>query len=239
MSKHPEDEFEHLPPYAAAVKRVEKSRDLLSTSVGVVVQPPPLLVHLSEKETSHPERRLKGDERAGLGSILGWDSRSSRGKPLTGIKGFTRQQGISMLFSKHVPIIESPSTERPSELSISSAATEDTVVPKPKAKQPKMRRCGQAQFITYRYYARDKTMDKPLGAAIMDFCRTASMGCHTSGCAFKRGEHERRWIHSSVRITATIKEESISNADGRITVWSSCKQCGTLSHKGDLSDGAW
>lgn len=239
MSKAPEDEFEHLPPYSAAVKRVEKYRDLLSTSLGVTLLPPPLLVSLSKKESKKSSRRLKGDERAGLGSILGWEGRTSKGKSLTGVKGFTRQQAISMLFSKHVPVTGSPPAQ-PSEISTNSAVAESSAASNPTPTPSRMKRCGQAQMVTYRYYARDETLDKPLGTAIMDFCSSATLPCLRSGCTFKRGEHERRWIHSGVRITANIKcDQTVPHDEDGITVWSSCIECDAQTNKGELSNGAW
>ncbi|EAU83589.2 hypothetical protein CC1G_07962 [Coprinopsis cinerea okayama7 len=54
---------ENDPPFASAVKRIQASRSCLSTSSGVVFDPPMLLVYLSEKEKLHPKRRLKGDEK--------------------------------------------------------------------------------------------------------------------------------------------------------------------------------
>jgi hypothetical protein len=52
------------------------------------------------------KRRLRGDERVGLGSVLGWDAaeaREARGRAIVGARGFARMQELSVLVSRHVP----------------------------------------------------------------------------------------------------------------------------------------
>ncbi|KAF5349966.1 hypothetical protein D9756_009237 [Leucocoprinus leucothites] len=91
-----------------------QTHSLLSTSPGISFGPPHLLIELAGKEKRKPFRRLKGDERAALSSILGWAGSGTtsvvgggvggmRGA-LCGVGGFVRQQGVSVLVSRHVPV---------------------------------------------------------------------------------------------------------------------------------------
>ena len=82
---------------------------------------------LAEKERQNPQRRLRGDERAGLGSLLGWDihghskekerdgKEKERGKSMTGVQGFLRHQAFSTLVSRHVFHAEPPAMEKGKE----------------------------------------------------------------------------------------------------------------------------
>ncbi|KAF9445443.1 hypothetical protein P691DRAFT_710328 [Macrolepiota fuliginosa MF-IS2] len=90
-------------PFTAALKRVKRSKSLLSTSVGVTFFPPSVLVDLAEREGKSPNRRLKGDERVALASVLGWTGKDPPGRGMAGIPGFVRQQEFSFLQSQHVP----------------------------------------------------------------------------------------------------------------------------------------
>ncbi|KAH7868609.1 uncharacterized protein C8R40DRAFT_814762 [Lentinula edodes] len=111
-------------PFSDTLARIEAQRNVLSSSTGVVFDPPMLLVRLAEKEKAHREKEicLTGDERVALNSLLGWgtveseanqldldkDKRNEswikKGKGMTGICGFVNQQEISILVSSHVPL---------------------------------------------------------------------------------------------------------------------------------------
>ncbi|KAE9404217.1 hypothetical protein BT96DRAFT_935786 [Gymnopus androsaceus JB14] len=109
-------------PFLTTLSRIEAQKNVLSTSPGVVFDPPMLLVRLAEKEKANPERKisLMGDERVALNSLLGWSSTNSivesdsekdkekeklnKGKCMAGIPGFVNQQEISLLVSSHVPL---------------------------------------------------------------------------------------------------------------------------------------
>lgn len=102
-------------PFLAAAKRIEESRSCLSTSPGVSLSVPKLILELAEKEKRNDaqggplKRRLKGDERVALTSLLGWDGKDAEGRGMSGILGFVRHQEISVLCSAHVP--PGPSTK--------------------------------------------------------------------------------------------------------------------------------
>jgi 1-phosphatidylinositol-3-phosphate 5-kinase len=83
-------------PFSNALKRLEESKACLSTSPGASFSPPKVLLDLAQKEGVKPNRRLKGDGRASLSSILGWDCKAAQGKGISGILGFVHQQ-ISVL----------------------------------------------------------------------------------------------------------------------------------------------
>jgi 1-phosphatidylinositol-3-phosphate 5-kinase len=110
-------------PFNTALNLLNASKSLLSTSIGVTFLPPSLLIDLARKERDNPNRRLKGDEKAALASILGWTGtgsgytggiggalgkddadgiRDGPGKGMTGLTGFLRQQGLQVLVSRHV-----------------------------------------------------------------------------------------------------------------------------------------
>lgn len=99
-------------PFNTALKRINRSKSLLSTSIGVTFLPPTLLIDLAAKEIKHPNRRLKGDEKAALASILGWTGTGIgkdgthgyvAGKGMSGMVGFVRQQEFQVVVSRHVP----------------------------------------------------------------------------------------------------------------------------------------
>ncbi|KAJ4490808.1 hypothetical protein J3R30DRAFT_137416 [Lentinula aciculospora] len=113
-------------PFSATLARIESQKNVLSSSAGVVFDPPMFLVRLAEKEKTHPEKRLHlmGDERVSLSSLLGWgtaDTESNNrvgaekdkgsgdeineGSRMTGICGFVNQQEISVLVSSHIPLL--------------------------------------------------------------------------------------------------------------------------------------
>ncbi|KAJ3784336.1 hypothetical protein GGU10DRAFT_388377 [Lentinula aff. detonsa] len=123
--------------------RIEAHKNVFSTSAGVMLDPPTVLVRLAKKEQSHPEKKihLMGDERVALNSLLGWgtvdtesndqtnpdksngnENEVNQGKGMTGICGFINQQEISILVSSHVPLLISVPQDVGSEASSTSSA---------------------------------------------------------------------------------------------------------------------
>jgi 1-phosphatidylinositol-3-phosphate 5-kinase len=163
-------------PYANALRRVEDSRGLLSTSVGVKISLPKIMTDLAEKERTivtrseavdqKPVQRLKADEKAALMSLLGWDGKDAEGRGMSGILGFLRQQEISVLISHH-PVISIEVQQRTPSASVSSSAsgfstnqststftrtgeTSSTIVDSSQF-QTKFRPCGKPSWVTYLY----------------------------------------------------------------------------------------
>ncbi|KII84857.1 hypothetical protein PLICRDRAFT_167256 [Plicaturopsis crispa FD-325 SS-3] len=210
-------------PYATALMHITRSSSLLSTTPGTIFPPPPLLVTLAEKETQDPTRRLKGDEKAALGSLIGWEGRESRGRGMGGTSGFVRMQGISMLVSTRIIVRE------PSE------GNEEPIV--------KVTRCDRAKWKTFRYYARDG-QDRTLGEAVEELCGRAGEPCNVQECTYSQGDHEVRWLHGGVRVVIGVKddpavEERKNRKESDIEVWESCQVCSAKTRRKVLSDGAY
>ncbi|KAJ3730406.1 hypothetical protein C8R42DRAFT_6170 [Lentinula raphanica] len=139
----------HFSPFSAALARIESQKNVLSTSIGVVLDPPILLVRLADKEQAYAGKKvhLMADERVALDSLLGWgmvDTESgeqlnsdranakevAESKGMTGICGFVNQQGISILVSSHVPLhITSTSPDVVPETNTSASASSSSLPP--------------------------------------------------------------------------------------------------------------
>ncbi|CCM00550.1 uncharacterized protein FIBRA_02584 [Fibroporia radiculosa] len=218
-------------PFLAALRRIEEWRDLLSTTPEVMLPLPSVLVGLVEKENQDPGRRLAGDEKAELMSVLGWEGKKNLGRAMTGLPGFVRHQGISVLFSTHIPlplIASSPSAQFGPGSSIFALPS-----------------CGnRKKWVTYRYYRRGHgEVDEALGEIISSLCSTGEEPCDKLGCHFKRADHDLRWMHGGIRIVATITSPS-SLEDGSvdrdmITMWEACSVCGRSSCKEPMLDGTF
>lgn len=224
-------------PFASSLKQIERGRSCLSTSSGVVFDPPMLLTHLAEREKQRPKLRLKGDEKVGLGSLLGWEGREVRAKRMTGIAGFVRHQEISILYSHHTPM-PPPETAPPAEEG--SVATASVLSNLP---QSGMKLCGKPHWVTYQFYSKDTKADRPLGDALKELITTSRLPCDQRDCLYKRGQHELRLIHGSLRIvlrveSKDVEEEEESNSN-EIECWLSCAVCGLTTPKAPLSDAAW
>ncbi|KAL4265488.1 PIPK domain-containing protein [Pleurotus pulmonarius] len=224
-------------PFATIVHNIEQCKELYSTSTGVVVKSPSLIVGLAEKEKQYPDRKLKGDERTGLSSILGWDGKESRGRGMSGTPGFVRHQGISALYSLYVPSNDATTTLSSSETTSLSRAS--LVIPD---SRPSLIACGQPRWVSYRYYSREQSLDKCLGAAITEWVSCAGLHCsENSQCKFKRGEHEMRFIHGGVCIAVKVQqaEEDAPWRDDAIEMWQSCSICGAQTKQTTMSDGTY
>ncbi|KDR71610.1 hypothetical protein GALMADRAFT_253980 [Galerina marginata CBS 339.88] len=230
-------------PFLSAVKRIEDSKNLLSTSAGVTLPPPKLLVDLSEKEKGNAilpaiegqKRRLTGDERVALTSLLGWDGKDAEGRGMTGILGFVRHQEISVLCSLHVPPSTKTSTSpsappiAPTNSTSSSPITADTkpiqdgssaftnattssatsteTMTTTASNLPTsgMSPCGKPHWKTYQYYS-STGGDIILGEWVQKLIERYKSPCDRSGCKFTMGEHETRVIHDGIRIVCRVAE---------------------------------
>ena len=219
-------------PFQSTLQRIEEGKALLSTSPGLVIAPPQLLVRLAELETANPTRRLTGDERTGLTSILGWEGKKAalRGR-LTGTPGFLRQQHLSLLYSEYVY-----DPDRASQLSADGSPMKLVdAEPQPHA------HCGvHARWVTYTYYGAGDC-DQCLGDMITSTCSQAEESCPQRACKILQGRHERRWTHGGICVTAkTEPQVPLSSPDVRsqeIEMWQSCKICQESTTRCTMSDG--
>ena len=229
VSKLRQEKHDPEPPLLSALKHIEQSGEFLSTSIDVTFKPPSLLVSLAEKETKGPSLFLKGDEKAGLASILGWEGRHARGLGMYGTPGFVRHQTFSVLHSSHVcheqPTQPTPTSETP---------------PTPHASTtPTFSICDVPRWITFRCYSRAAGADRSLGDTVTHLCSNSNKPCDTPGCTFKRGQHERRFIHGGLMVAATLSPCQPESPDDSndLKIWQSCKVCGAKTEPSQMSDG--
>ncbi|KAH9943601.1 hypothetical protein B0H21DRAFT_695546 [Amylocystis lapponica] len=223
--------------FASAIERIRDSSELLSTSPGIAFTPPRVLLALAEKEKVDATRRLTGDEKAALTSLLGWEGKAALGRGMAGTTGFVRQQGLSVLFSEHVPLPLMVLPQPPNPTATPAPASSALVTP------AKFNYCGsRRRWITYRYY--DST-DETLGEAITRMCSTAEELCDKPGCQYRRGDHDVRWIHGNVRILATVSvpaaatQAKSDQSDEILRMWESCAICGKESRRDRMTDGTY
>lgn len=226
-------------PFESALALLRRHESMLSTSPGVKFTPPLILVRLAERESSDPKRKLTGDEKAALSSLLGWVGRRDPAKHMIGTCGFVRQQGISLLYSEHVPMTSSgdSGTSTPSA-SLKSSSTSS--LPPPSV-PPKLVHCGNRRnWITYRFYGEH---DESLGDTVKRLCTTANNLCREPGCGYKRRQHELRWIHGGTRIVVNVSnshmndEKATKQEDDLPSMWESCAQCQKRSPVVRMQDG--
>ncbi|CAA7264497.1 unnamed protein product [Cyclocybe aegerita] len=240
-------------PFVNALKRIEGSKDLLSTSAGVSLRLPKLIVDLADQEKARAaladghrpgqSRRLKGDERAALTSLLGWDGKDAEGRGMSGILGFVRQQEISVLCSLHVPpstvtptgTISHPptpssstTTSEPSEpekvqvgsstftnATTSTAATISTLGTLSNRPSVGHSPCGKPHWLTFRYFSSNPNDDQLLGEWVLDTAKGRNSPCSRPGCTFLKGQHEQRIIHDGIRIVIRVGEDDKMTEDGK------------------------
>lgn len=231
-SKEPEPEER---PFSAALAQIQKYKGLLSASPHVTYSPPSLLVHLAQRESSDPGRRLCGDEKAALTSLLGWEGKNGTG--MSDTAGFVRQQSFSALYSEYVP---QPATSRPATPGSSQSSFGSL---QPSQPSDKSVLCGRRRrWVTFRFYSREGGTDECLGETILRLCARADERCDEPGCSFRRGEHELRFVHGTVRITVKVRPASSLDAEkegeGDLPQMSvSCKVCAKQSPKDQMLDG--
>ncbi|TFK51229.1 hypothetical protein OE88DRAFT_1799856 [Heliocybe sulcata] len=245
-------------PFSNALEQLQVFDGLLSTSPGVSLPVPSLLRVLADKEQQGFTRRLTGEERTGLSSLLIWEGKEPNGKGLKivgGLNLFVRQQDFSTLYSEHVPTLvplpdsrASSSSSMPSsqEPPVAEASDELTTSADPPA--PQFATCGERRWSTFVFNdwsSSSYTSDKRLGEVIENLTLSADESCSRPGCTFKRGDHERRWIHNGFRVRAKVEtlesEEDKSKAPDEedIRMWLSCTSCGKKSAKQKISDGTY
>ncbi|KAH9172442.1 hypothetical protein EDB89DRAFT_2095957 [Lactarius sanguifluus] len=224
----------HDRPYQTALQRVEEAKALLSTSPGLVISPPQLLVRLAELEKANPTRRLTGDERSGLTSILGWEGKKAalRGS-MTGTVGFLRQQQLSLLYSEYV---YDPDRTSRSSADGSSIKFVDAEL------KPHTHSGARVRWVTYMYYGVGDC-DQCLGDVITSTCSRAEEPCPQPACKVLQGRHERRWTHGGICVTAkTEPQVPFASPDVRsqeIEMWQSCRICQESTARCNMSDGTY
>jgi 1-phosphatidylinositol-3-phosphate 5-kinase len=92
-------------------------------------------------------------------------------------------------------------------------------------------------------------VDRTLGEAIRDLVEDSGRGCVRRGCEAKRGEHEVRYVHGSVRVGVNVRDVEVDvSVDagvggeggagaGGIRMWESCAVCNAHTKKRGMSDG--
>ncbi|KAI0795874.1 hypothetical protein C8Q75DRAFT_744203 [Abortiporus biennis] len=240
--KEPEQPPPHScePVFSSALSLLKKYEDSLSTSPGMRLPPPTLLVTLAEREKTDPHRRLTGDEKAALTSLLGWEGKAEGARGMIGICGFVRQQSISLLYSEHVPTpISRPSTPAAVTPPRTASSSTSTLPPLP-TDAPKYAHCGKRRsWITYRFYGQDTVADECLGEIVVGICERAGEPCSEPGCHFKRIEHELRWVHGGMRIVGTLDKLQVTDNGDKLLMWESCKVCGKKTTVEEVLDGTY
>lgn len=239
---------ESSPPFTVILKKIESTQGLLSTSSGVLFSPPKLLSELAKAEEETQPHHIKGDQKTGLDSLLGWNGKEDLGKSMSGTLGFLRHQELSVLVTSHVPSdhVDPSEAEVPilsgaestnSSLTSSSSLASSVQVVKPH----EFIVCGQPRWKTYRYYSADAEDDLTVGEAIWDFVWASDRPCEQPGCRSKQGDHELRLIHGGVSIAVEIDgdegNEERSMEEDRIDMWESCKICEAKSERHEMSVG--
>lgn len=226
--------------FTTILQQLEKNKYLLSSSPGISLPPPAILVTLAAREKLDPSRKLRGDEKTGLKTIRGWDGRKSQGRGLIGALGFVRQQELSVLHSRHVPaLLPLP----PIQTTTDSSSIPNELPYRTPLPELIYTSCDKPRWITYKFYSRDPSMDKTLGDAIVDLCAGADINCDKPSCTFKRGEHEIRFIHGGTQISLRVEfreitEDLSGSQNGVVELWESCKVCAKESRRRTMSDGA-
>jgi 1-phosphatidylinositol-3-phosphate 5-kinase len=213
-------ERDGLPPFTHILSRLGDSLPLLSTSPAVLFETPRLLKNLSEREETDRNRRLRGDERIALDTILGWEGRETRGRGMTGITGFVRHQQITVLFTATVPAPPIP-VEKGQKNAIPITGRVS---------------CRKAQR-TFRYFSDDAKEDITLGGLVETLCGSANERCDIRlECDHSVGQHEFEWIHAGVRLRAKLSPHPFAED---IVMWQGCAVCDKTSSKVNMSEATW
>ncbi|TDL16767.1 hypothetical protein BD410DRAFT_611881 [Rickenella mellea] len=113
------------PTFTTLLTSLTAFTPILSTSPlsSVHIPLPRLIVSLAEKEVKEPGRKVSGEEKAGLGSLLGWGDvsgggggggrdgregrdgrgKEGRGRGMYGLDAFARHQGLTVLYAEYGP----------------------------------------------------------------------------------------------------------------------------------------
>ncbi|KAJ7330371.1 hypothetical protein DFH08DRAFT_1084167 [Mycena albidolilacea] len=247
--------------FPALLALLTRAAPLMSASPTVRFEPPAVVVRgLASKESEflahHEEvgmrvrgrdvngsgnarkRRLRGDERVGLGSVLGWDAdageaREARARGMVGARGFARMQELSVLVPRHVPCTARVKGSATALSASASSAVARAVVgkqhPHPGGGEGEHRSlapCGRPHPTTFQYYSHNagagEGSDRSLGATLERMAGDAGGPCRrcAEGCAWREGEHVGRIVHGGVRVGVYVREvvgedASASEREGR------------------------
>lgn len=227
--------------FGSVASRVSESASLLSTSAGMTFPVPQLIVKLEEKEKRDPNRKLTGEEKVGLTSILGWDGREVQGQNMSGLAGFVRHQGINALYVELIRSQKPPPSPAPSTDSEASSSGEKSL-PQSHLDQTA---CLVGRWVTYRYYSRGRQNgsnvdDRTLGDTIEVLCEEAQEVCTQPGCEVKQCDHKRIWMHDEIRVKLSLSKDPHPNdpiESNTIRMWESCSVCHRTTPPIDMSDG--
>ncbi|KAJ7825987.1 hypothetical protein B0H14DRAFT_3874219 [Mycena olivaceomarginata] len=224
--------------FPALLALLTRAAPLLSASPTVRFEPPAVVVRLAAKEAeflAHHDakgggevsgggngngngngngrkRRLRGDERVGLGSVLGWDAGAgearearARGRGMVGARGFARMQELSVLVSRHVPC-PGPAKGSATALSASTSSAVALAVvgkqhPHPgggEGEHHSLAPCGRPHPTTFQYYAHNTQQagegsDRSLGAALERMAGDAGGGRVGAARRGARGGRASMW----------------------------------------------
>ncbi|KAJ7440325.1 hypothetical protein B0H11DRAFT_2292992 [Mycena galericulata] len=183
--------------------------------------PPPSLAEKDKEKEKEKARSgpgtgmvLRGDERVGLTSILGWDPHArdkgqTRGHAMGGAPGFVRMQGISVLVSRHIPLGDACTSASLGSASGRNSAASSVELERPGVEQQLQVGCGRPEWTTWRFYARNEAgagADQTLGEAVQALAASAMEPCPRTGCTFTKGRHVQRIVHGAVRIAVSVEE---------------------------------
>jgi 1-phosphatidylinositol-3-phosphate 5-kinase len=224
LNNPPPDE----PLFQTILRRLQDPREILNTSPDVSLPPPVLLSRLAASEKDNPKRHLLGEERTALNSVFGWEGPEARGSGMTGIKGFIRQQRISVLYSERISMpLDHPSLATSDTLT--KATSDPEIAPQT--------RCGpRACLRTFDFYGEKDCL---LGDFVVQMCQSYGDECTVPKCPALRGQHELRWSHKGIRIIADIQSFGGDEVtDDNVHVWETCVTCDATSGRRQISDGA-
>ncbi|KAJ7330381.1 hypothetical protein DFH08DRAFT_786154 [Mycena albidolilacea] len=239
--------------FPALLALLTRAAPLLSASPTVRFEPPAVVVRLAAKEAE--KRRLRGDERVGLGSVLGWDAgageaREARGRGMVGARGFARMQELSVLVSRHVPCPDGGEGGKggTGTVGVKGSATALSASASSAGGHHSLAPCGRPHPSTFQYYAHNaggEGNDRSLGAALERMAGDAGGPCRrcAEGCAWREGEHVGRIVHGGVRVGVTVKRkgggEDEAKEGAKIRMWASCAVCGVETPRVEMSDGTY
>ncbi len=235
LSDHP------LPPFQALVERLHLSGDIFSTSPQIRFPMPPLLLSLAEKEVVDPQRRLRGDERVGLDSLIGWEGKEAREarenregnrdkdtdakwRGMLGTSGFVKHQTLTVLRGIWVPsedVEKEKSKEKEKEREKEKVDGKGTAAPEPAnvkapASQPvKSTLCTKNEWTTYRYYSPFRDEDISLGEFVLEWC---DLGRMREPCGRTRGEGSNATTNTSSGVN-TLSSTSSATSSSTATAY--------------------
>ncbi|KAM6499935.1 hypothetical protein JOM56_005443 [Amanita muscaria] len=235
-------------PYSSALRKIEKSRDILSTSFDVVVPLPDVLVRLA---------KLEQEGKDGRTTLLGWEEPGSEsgkeawGRGMSGLTGFTRHQELSVLVSRSVD--SKPDAKSTATKDSTKDSTKETKTSAIRTHNP----CGRPRWTTFWYYSESSPLSLPkrdhdptLGEVIQNLSAAFSLDCDEPRCHYKCGEHQLKFVHDGVRVDVHLSSaegEGIEEGKGKektgnaipLRMWEACTVCDKKSVVREMSDGTY